>query len=237
MWVSTQRIRGWRSTTPLNTSFGRGERRVHQEADQRHQPVVEHRLDAGRIGRMDVDDGAELVRLLPQRREALVGERDVVDVAEHHRARQRRAPSSRARARRTDAAGSFSGSVASAVNRPVAFAHDLRERVVDLRAPVATARRRRLDVHARRRERQHLRRRRRARRARAGGSRCRDGRARGCCSRPDSARTDCRRRRRSPSRSTATRPLQRLDVLGRIVVVVKVDDAHATDSRSRKGLG
>ena len=65
----------------------RRERRVEEEADERHQPVVEHRVDAKRIGRMDVDHGAELVRLAPERLEPLVGERDVIDVAEDHRSR------------------------------------------------------------------------------------------------------------------------------------------------------
>ncbi len=92
----------------------RGERRVEEEADERHQPVPLHRLDADRIGRMNVEDGAEIVRELVQRLEALVGQRDAVHVAEQHRA-------GHAELRHgalelfTDAAGSLSGSVASAV--------------------------------------------------------------------------------------------------------------------------
>ena len=37
----------------------RGQRRVEQEADERHQPVLLHRLDADRIRRMDVEHGAD----------------------------------------------------------------------------------------------------------------------------------------------------------------------------------
>ena len=68
--------------------FGGGERGVHQKTDERHQPVIQHRLDAERVGGMDIDDRTQFVRLLPQRREHIVRQCHVVDVAEHHRARK-----------------------------------------------------------------------------------------------------------------------------------------------------
>ena len=49
----------------------RGERRVHEESDERHEPVVEHRFDADRICRMNVQDRAESVRGFPERPETL----------------------------------------------------------------------------------------------------------------------------------------------------------------------
>src|SRR5215831_13803904 len=63
---------------------GRGERGVHEEADQRHEPVVKHGFNADRVGGMNMNDGAELVGGLPDGPEALVTERCAVDVAENH---------------------------------------------------------------------------------------------------------------------------------------------------------
>src|SRR5207245_81877 len=65
---------------------GRGERRVERKSDQRHQPVVLHRFHSDGRGRMDVNDGAEIVRYFPNRHEARIAQRDTVDVAEDHRA-------------------------------------------------------------------------------------------------------------------------------------------------------
>src|SRR5260370_6477331 len=64
----------------------RRERRVQRKADQRHQPVIFHGLNADRRSGMDVDHGAEIVRRFPHRPEAIVAERDAIDVAENHRA-------------------------------------------------------------------------------------------------------------------------------------------------------
>src|ERR1700688_1307724 len=64
--------------------LGRGERGVEQEAHQRHQPVLGHRLDAHRVGGVDVEHRAEAVRRFVQRPEARVGQRHAVDVAEQH---------------------------------------------------------------------------------------------------------------------------------------------------------
>ena len=49
---------------PGEDELGRGESRVEQESDKRHEPVVRHRLDAHRIRRMNVQDGAQVVRFL-----------------------------------------------------------------------------------------------------------------------------------------------------------------------------
>ena len=63
---------------------GGGERGVHEEADERHEPVVEHGFNAYRICGMNMNDGAEFIRGFPQRPEALMAERCAVDVAENH---------------------------------------------------------------------------------------------------------------------------------------------------------
>ena len=63
---------------------GGGERGVHEEADERHEPVVEHGFYAHRICGMNMDHGAEFVRGFPQRPESLMAERCAVDVAENH---------------------------------------------------------------------------------------------------------------------------------------------------------
>src|SRR5262249_26571667 len=63
---------------------GGGERGVHEEADERHEPVVKHGFNAHRVGGMDMDDSAEFVGCFPERPETLVTERDAVDVGEDH---------------------------------------------------------------------------------------------------------------------------------------------------------
>src|SRR5882724_311656 len=63
---------------------GGGERGVHEEADERHEPVVEHGFYANRICRMNMNDSTESIRGFPQRPETLMAERCAVDVAENH---------------------------------------------------------------------------------------------------------------------------------------------------------
>ena len=175
---------------------------------------------------MDVDDGVQLVGLLPQRLVRRVGERRAVDVAEHHRAGQAELLH-RALELATDAAGSFSGSVASAVN---CFRRRTSRANASLTArAIVTAVARLFEVHAGRRERDAPACRRRARAARPRGNRDRDARARGCCSRPDNAAADCLRRRSRGGRARAL--LHRVEVFGRVVVIVEVDD-HA----ARQGI-
>lgn len=67
---------------------GSGQRGVKQEADERHQPVVLHGLDAQRICGMDVEDGGVGVGALVEREEARVVQRCAVDVAVDHHAAQ-----------------------------------------------------------------------------------------------------------------------------------------------------
>ncbi len=63
---------------------GGGKRGVHEEADERHEPVVEHGFNAHGVGGMNMNDGAELVGRFPDRPETLVTERSTVDVGEDH---------------------------------------------------------------------------------------------------------------------------------------------------------
>ena len=66
----------------------RGQRRIEQEADEWHQPVIGHRFDANGTRRMNVQHGAQAVRLRVQWLKSLVGESNAVDVAEEHRSRE-----------------------------------------------------------------------------------------------------------------------------------------------------
>jgi hypothetical protein len=87
-----QMLGGFLAGVPLDDAaedeLRRRERRVHQESDQRHQPVVQHRFDTRRVRRVDVDDSIQIIGFLPQWREARIGKRNVIDVAEDHGARQ-----------------------------------------------------------------------------------------------------------------------------------------------------
>src|SRR6185437_1301104 len=58
---------------------GGGESGVHEEADERHEPIIEHGFNADRVGGMNMNDSAELVGRFPDRPETLVTERDAVD--------------------------------------------------------------------------------------------------------------------------------------------------------------
>ena len=100
---------------------------------------------------MDVQHRARVVRFVVERPEALVGERDAVDVAEQHRAREAELVRPPARSSATDAAGSFSGSVASAANRGPRSATIFANASLHQRAK-RIARSRRFDVRAGRRQ-------------------------------------------------------------------------------------
>src|SRR5262245_54375908 len=63
---------------------GRRERRIHQEADQRHEPVIEHGFHAYRIRGVYVEDGAQLVGRFVELPETLVAEGNAIDVREDH---------------------------------------------------------------------------------------------------------------------------------------------------------
>ena len=62
----------------------RCERCVHEEADERHEPIVEHGFNADRICGMNMNDGAEFIRGFPKRPETSITQRDAIDVAENH---------------------------------------------------------------------------------------------------------------------------------------------------------
>ena len=66
----------------------RGERRVEEKPDERHQPVLLHHVDVDRMGGVNIENRAHVVRRFVDRPEALVAERDAVDVAEQHRPAQ-----------------------------------------------------------------------------------------------------------------------------------------------------
>ena len=62
----------------------RGKRCVHEKADERHEPIVEHGFNTNRICWMNMNYSAEFVRGFPKRPETSVAKRDAVDVAENH---------------------------------------------------------------------------------------------------------------------------------------------------------
>ena len=63
---------------------GGGKSGVHEEADERHEPVIEHGFNADRVGGMNMNDSAKLVGRFPEGPETLVTERGAVDVGEDH---------------------------------------------------------------------------------------------------------------------------------------------------------
>ena len=91
------------------------ERRVEEKPDQRHQPVLLHHVHVHRMRGVDVEHGAPIVRRFVDRPEPLVAQRDAVDVAEQHRAAQTELSRRALELACSDAAGSLSGNVASAV--------------------------------------------------------------------------------------------------------------------------
>ena len=73
---------------PGEDELGRGESRVEQESDKRHEPVVRHCFHTDGARRVNVQHGTEPVGLPVQRLESFVGEGNAVHVAEEHRARE-----------------------------------------------------------------------------------------------------------------------------------------------------
>src|SRR5437016_5045342 len=64
--------------------LGSGQRRVKQETAERHQPIFGHRFHAYGTCGMDVEHGLPVIGRFIERPEALVTQRNTVDVAENH---------------------------------------------------------------------------------------------------------------------------------------------------------